>query len=351
MLDLASIVSLIVVVTLVIAKACDRFEGAADYLGSNLPAGIKGATINAMGSSMPELLTTMALLIIGVNGAFAAGVSVTAGSAVFNSAIIPLFVILAVMAPHILRLLSRMITFGIIAFSSESKPIDSISIDKTSVTRDISALFFAEIGLIYLLGKSSLNWLDGLMLIGLYLPYLGFMAWQSKNHSRNSTHTPLTEKRDAWTVLIGAVAVLAFACFLLGEAIIEAATMAGVHPMISALFLGAAVSSVPDTILSVKDALKGNHEDAIGNALGSNTFDICIALGLPLFLYTLVTGPVQMPDHDATQVLRIGLLVFTIVIAALLLIPKVICLWQAKALSIIYILWAVFALNTEFNWF
>ena len=36
------------------------------------------------------------------------------------------------------------------------------------------------------------------------------------------------------------------------------------------LILGAAASSVPDTILSIKDAVKGNHKDAISNCIGIN---------------------------------------------------------------------------------
>jgi cation:H+ antiporter len=353
MVEWASIISLIVIVTIVIAKACDRFEVASDFLGRNLPPGVKGATINAMGSSMPEMLTTMALLVIGVSGAFAAGVSVTAGSAVFNSAIIPLFVILAVMAPHVLRLLARIFTLGILIVKEGPAALSKIQVDKSAMARDIIALLIAEIALIFLLGETVLYWYHGLFLICLYFPYLLFMWWQTNNHEPEEYDLDdfeVSNSRRAWSILAGSILVLVCACYLLGEAILEGAAMVGVHPMISALFLGAAVSSVPDTILSVKDALKGNYEDALGNALGSNTFDICAALGVPLFIYALITGPIQMPDHDAIQVLRVGLLIFTILIAALLLIPKFIRLWHAKALFITYIVWALFALNTEFNW-
>ena len=38
--------------------AASSFEGAADYLGRNLPPGVKGATLNAIASSLPEVFTT-----------------------------------------------------------------------------------------------------------------------------------------------------------------------------------------------------------------------------------------------------------------------------------------------------
>ena len=54
----------IVFACIVIARASDGFEAAADYLGRNLNEGIKGATINAIGSSLPELLTTFFFLVV-----------------------------------------------------------------------------------------------------------------------------------------------------------------------------------------------------------------------------------------------------------------------------------------------
>ena len=53
-----------IVCSYIIAKSCDVFEAATDCLGSNLSDGVKGATLNAIGSSMPELLTTVFFLIM-----------------------------------------------------------------------------------------------------------------------------------------------------------------------------------------------------------------------------------------------------------------------------------------------
>lgn len=353
-LDYFSLLASVVVLTIFIAKACDKFEIASDFLGRNMAAGVKGATVNAAGSSMPELLTISALLIIGIPGAFAAGVSVTAGSAIFNSAVIPIFVIMAVMAPHLMRLIVRVGTVGFIIIKEGPAALTEIKLNRSAIARDMIALLIAEIALVFILGESILYWYHGFILICLYIPYLVFMWWQTKNHEApeyNLDDYEVKDNKTAYKLLIIAIAVLCFACYLLGEAIFESAVLFGVNPIITALFLGAAVSSVPDTILSVKDALKGNYEDALGNALGSNTFDICAALGIPLFFYTLIAGPVIMPEHEAIQALRIGLIVFTIFIAAIFLIPKFLKLWQAKVLAVAYIFWLVFALNTEFHWF
>ena len=46
--------TLMIVMSYLIMKACDVFELATDYLGRNMSEGVKGATLNAVGSSMPE---------------------------------------------------------------------------------------------------------------------------------------------------------------------------------------------------------------------------------------------------------------------------------------------------------
>ena len=78
----------ILISCLIIWRACDGFEAASEYIGRNLSDGVRGATINAIGSSIPELLTTMFfLLILHDKDGFAGGIGTTAGSAIFNGMI------------------------------------------------------------------------------------------------------------------------------------------------------------------------------------------------------------------------------------------------------------------------
>ena len=75
----------------IIKFACDSFEGASDHLGKKvykMKPGIRGATIEAIASSLPELFTTLFLLFLyhDTDG-FSAGIATCAGSAVFNAAV------------------------------------------------------------------------------------------------------------------------------------------------------------------------------------------------------------------------------------------------------------------------
>ena len=46
-LDLLGLIVTVALSSYVLAKSCNSFEGAADFLGRKLPPGVKGATINA----------------------------------------------------------------------------------------------------------------------------------------------------------------------------------------------------------------------------------------------------------------------------------------------------------------
>ena len=90
---------IIAICCLVIWRAGDGFMVASEYVGRNLSEGVRGATINAIASSMPEVFTSFFFLFV-LNDAsgFSGGIGTTAGSAIFNSMVIPAVSIIAVIS-------------------------------------------------------------------------------------------------------------------------------------------------------------------------------------------------------------------------------------------------------------
>lgn len=342
----------VVVAMFLIKYACDYFESNADYLGRNMSPGIKGATINAIGSSMPELLTGMAFLFtvthLGAAEAFLSAVAVTAGSAIFNAVIIPAMVILAV-------------TVWGVKTNGVRVRIPSISLEKHTVWRDGVFLVGAELILIYFLGFEVISWWTGLILIATYAVYFGYLMWQNEGGEDDDDvdediesyglttwmskkwFPGATTSFKAWINLSIAVGILAISCHILAEAIVQASLAIDVPVYFMSVILAAAATSVPDTFLSVKDSLKGNYDDAVSNALGSNIFDITICTGLPILLFTLIYGAISMSgmealEHDV-QVLRVILVGITLAIMALFLIGKKIGTYKAIAMLLLYVGW------------
>ena len=358
--DLVIPLSCIFFCCLFIWRACDGFERASNYIGRNLSEGVRGGTINAISSSIPELLTTMiALMVLHDQDGFAVGIGTTAGSALFNGMIIPAVCVLAV-----------------IGISIKGVTRKGVDVSTRVILRDGLCLIFAECILILILSGTRLFYWHGLILIATYTIYFSYMLLSIKNAEPNDEGEedhyeedenekekergaigclfywlslgPLLdlesffigekeereirdEKWNGWPLLLSATAVIGGACWLLVKGCEWLGTGSEAHPtynfmgqeysglglppLFVAVIFAAMATSVPDTIISVRDAKKGKADDAVANALGSNIFDICFALGFPLFLYTIIYGPIEMNAATvaASGELRIFLLILTVV--------------------------------------
>ena len=359
---------LILVCCLVIWRASDGFEAASEYLGRNLSDGVRGATINAIGSSMPELFTTFFFFYYyafvlndptKANDGFAGGIGTTAGSAIFNGMIIPAIVIIAV------------IGYGL---------AKKVMVSRKVILRDGLSLIAAELVLIYLISGSTLQWWHGLLLMLVYVAYIVITfttmssaedaddgddeeeyyerpADASTLQSLLTLHLGPVFVRDkittgsAWGLLIASTLVIGVACFLLVYSCEVSAQALGINTYFIAVVLASAATSVPDTIISYRDALDGDYDDAVANALGSNIFDVCFALGLPLFLFTLAFGAIEMNPlvvDDITE-LRVLLVILTIVAFFVYLIGKGMGRIKAVLLLLIYALFTFYILSKAYE--
>lgn len=129
-------------------------------------------------------------------------------------------------------------------------------------------------------------------------------------------------KGRSWILLICSTLVIAVACAGIVEGCKGIADALKIHPLFVALILVAAMSSVPDTIISIKDAKKGNYDDALSNVLGSNIFDITISMGLPLAVFLLFTGQkINFIEAGPTFIgVQVMLLLVTIVTIGILVL-------------------------------
>ncbi len=346
---------LIIICCLIIWRASDGFEVASEYIGRNLNDGVRGATINAIGSSMPELFTTFWFLFVLHNrDGFAGGIGTTAGSAIFNGMIIPAVVILAV------------IGYGL---------AKRVTVSKKVILRDGLSLIAAEIVLIFLIGGSTLEWWHGLILMSVYAVYVTIMLTtmsanegeeeeeeeeeEEGNDEKSFLMSLLTldlepvfirngiNSTNAWALLIVSMMIIGLSCALLVFSCEGLALGMGIPTYFVAVILASAATSVPDTIISYRDAMAGEYDDAVANALGSNIFDVCFALGLPLFIFTLIYGPISMDPGTIENIteLRIILLISTILAFLIYIIGDGMGRIKAFLLLAIYVAFTIFIIN------
>jgi cation:H+ antiporter len=357
---------LIVFSSLIIWRASNGFDDASSFLGRNLTEGVKGATINAISSSIPELLTSIFFLIyLKDSEGFSGGLGTIAGSAVFNAMVIPALSIIVV------------IYYGI------SKTIE---VSKKVIYRDSIALITLQIVLIFIIYFQLLNIIGGTILVSLYFIYVIYMITSMKAKSVTSTNysndiqsidvknrfisflkldlsyalignEKITNTRAVILLLtsllfMGASClVLVWACELIGEkeySLFGYNNLKGLNIPISvvAIIIAAAATSIPDTILSVKDALKGNYNDAISNAIGSNVFDIGFAIGFPILVYSILYNPIILSEIVQEFSLKIMtiLLILTLITFIILISNKKIGLVKGLLLLGLYFIFISYIL-------
>ena len=299
----------------VIWRAGDTFLEGSNYIGRNLRDGVKGATINAVASSMPELFIALFFLfflkdVVGFSG----GLGTSFGSVLFNSLIIPSVAVLGVL--------------------SKSKK-QSVLVSRKIIIRDGLWLLLVEFVLIYFIQQGVISWVESLVLVVIYALYVMYLFKTMKGGHEIDYEEPFSDKdkisflsafiildlkriiignqklntNKAWLVFVVSSLIIGFVCYFLVIACewLGSETYSvywfgelqglGIPLLFVAVVFAAIGSSFPDTIISYKDAQKGNYDDAISNAYGSNIFNLCVALGLPLFFFTFIYGPIKLtPD-------------------------------------------------------
>jgi Ca2+/Na+ antiporter len=287
---------IICVSTYLIWKASSSFDVASSYLTRNLSEGIKGPTVNAIASSLPELLISFFFLFyIGDLEGFSAGYATIIGSSIFNIAVIPT------------------LSFLIIYYK---KGIPLFPTDKKIIEQDGFFLIATELALFVGLYFGGISIYLALILILFYCLYIFLVFRKRNNNMTNDTAMYQEEGSEdvitdgtifkkiitvniaglvlnkqrlntykASLILLVSLVIISIACKELVTSSEHLSKQLNMNLFFITFFVAAVASSIPDTILSIKDAKNEKYKDAFSNAYGSNIFDICIGIGLPVLCY------------------------------------------------------------------
>jgi cation:H+ antiporter len=112
--------------------------------------------------------------------------------------------------------------------------------------------------------------------LGLYGLYL-FIQWQDVGD--HDPHLPGdVAVRQQWIRFVAGLAAILLGVELLVGSVESLAATFGVPAFLAGATVLAAASSLPDTLVSVRAARDGNSLTTLGNVLGSNTFDLLVAI-------------------------------------------------------------------------
>ena len=258
--------------------ACSRLEESTHRLSQHygIPDAVKGSVLLAISSSMPELVT--ALLATGVHSDFELGLAAIIGSAIYNILVIPAFSVYARGRPLEANrdLIYREAQFYLVSV------VVLMIVLSLSVIYNTSDETVVEGGREIFYGQFTRGFaLFPLMLYALYL----FIQFEEVKRQRddNPPQAGISPLRE-WSILIGCIVLILVGVEALLRVAITLGELLQTPTFLWGMTIVAAATSIPDTFVSVRASVMGRIESSVSNVLGSNVFDLLVAVPLGVML-------------------------------------------------------------------
>jgi Ca2+/Na+ antiporter len=328
-----------------------RFMDWTDYFKQKLKLDnfTAGETIQALGTSAPEIsISFLGLYIMGENPAL--GLATIIGSAIFQITVV----------------------IGIpLLFAPKSTTIEYKGLLRTAFVYGVSVL------LLYVFLTND-NMLSGIELMALALYHIGYVIYIIRGHKSSheedieESHPdeipskiwifrvinkvlekiPAPESKYAF---IGkfplgfflTILVIAIACAFFIEASVSFAEMIGVSSGLIALTILAGGSSVPELFSNIPLAKKGNIDQAIGNAFGSNTLDICISFAFVSIPFAFLNDGIKGANVEEMLLPIYFLFGYLFIVLGIFALSKFKTYkWQGYVLNLLFIIFVVISYLT-----
>ena len=289
---------LFVVSLAVLVFASDWFIAAAEKIG--LSFGISpfviGVTIVAFGTSLPELATSIA-------GIYSGESEVVIGNVIGSN------------ITNILLVLGLTAVIG-----------KGIDLNFNVMQNDMPMLFASAFLLYFMIQDLTVTNLEAILLLSMLVIFLINSVKSGKDEDLER------EKVDikTWGLLIlGGVLVYVGAKYTL-MAMTEISSMAGISTYVISVTGVALGTSLPEVVVSIAAARRGQHAIAVGNVLGSNIFNTYAVIGIPTLLKSIEI-PAQTLNFGAPAMVAVTILF------GMVCISKKITKWEGMTLIVFYV--------------
>ena len=299
---------LLVVGFILLIKGADFFVEGSSSLAQILkvPSVVIGLTIVAMGTSAPEASVSINAALAGSNDI---AISNVVGSNIFNG----------------------LVVVGVCAFLSAFKTNRDIL--KRDMPLNILVTFI--LCLMFLDGK--LSRIEGSILFAGMILYIAVMICHAiKNKSENEPEKILSLPKSIIYMIAGLAAVI-----FGGDLVVDKACIIATNFGVSQNFIGLTIiaigTSLPELVTSIVATRKGDSGLALGNAIGSNIFNILFILGM-----SAAISPLNVLGESLTDC--IILLISAVILFVLAKTKKTMSRWEGAVCVLLYIVYTAYLL-------
>jgi len=221
---------------------------------------VVGLTIVAMGTSSPEIAVSVGAVL---NGSTDIAVGNVVGSNIFNVLLI----------------------LGISAL------ITPLVVHSQIIRQEVPIMIGASLILAVMVFDGRLSRPEAALLVALLVGYMLFLVRQSRAETaeaRGAFEGAATRREARWdnhwavqlVLIVAGLALLVLGSNWLVDAAVVFARALGVSDLVIGLTIIAAGTSMPEVATSIMAAIRGERDIAVGNVIGSNTFNILGCLGI-----------------------------------------------------------------------
>ena len=249
---------LLLVGFILLIKGADFFvEGSSSLAGIlKVPSVIIGLTIVAMGTSAPEASVSINAALAGSNDI---AISNVVGSNIF----------------------SGLVVVGICAFLHSFMPHGEI------LKRDMPLNILVTVVLCLMFLDGSLSRIEGAVLLFCMIVYLGFMIYSARKNREEGEPGKILSLPRSLLYIAGGLTAVIFG----GDLVVDKACIIATNFGVSQNFIGLTIiaigTSLPELVTSIVATKKGDSGLALGNAIGSNLFNILFILGMSAVIQKL----------------------------------------------------------------
>ena len=292
---------LFVVGLVCLIKGGDWFVDGASALARkfHLPELLIGATVVAIGTTLPEVMVSTISSVSG-HGEIAYGNAI--GSVICNTALI------------------AAITLAVCPGKANPK------------TLRLPVLFFFLAAAIYCVAAywmGSFTRPVGFVMLAVFVAYMILTVRQMKNDPQPAAEDETAaEEMPTWKMLLFLIvgaALIAVGARLLVTNGTKIAEALGVPESVIALTFVALGTSLPELVTAITSLVKGHSDLSLGNVIGANVFNLVLVSGVSVTLAPFdVPKSAVIAGHNASLVLEIPLMILVMLILTL---PAV---WKGK---------------------
>ncbi len=245
-----------------LVKGADWFVDGSSSIAKKfkIPAVIIGLTIVSIGTSLPEAAVS---ITASLGGQYDLSIANVIGSNIFN----------------------------LLTVVGASALICPFVVDRMILKRDLPVSIGITVILMFMLRDNTLSRLEAGILFAMFVAYIVILVVSAiKNRTEDGEeYKILPVWKSILFIVIGAAGII-----LGGKLTVSSATFfateLGMGEMLVGLTIVSIGTSLPELVTSIVAAKKGESEIALGNAVGSNIFNILFILGSSGLVHELVSN-------------------------------------------------------------